>query len=255
MNQKRIDVVCLRCVFHQLGYVGWGSLADSGSGCHGDADRDQPTGALVGANHKFACSGCFGVQGRQGYERQRYQNYSVGPEHCYYLLMEHAGFVLAGGRSTRMGRDKALLPWNGGTLLDHVAGVVREAVGNVTVIGRGEHPDVVPDCGPLGGLLTAFAASSAERVLLVACDMPNLTAELLRGLAETPGDAVVAETNGRLHPLCAVYSRKLEPEVALAIERKSLKMHDFLSRIQVKSWPVSDAMLLKNLNTPEDFAA
>jgi molybdopterin-guanine dinucleotide biosynthesis protein A len=169
--------------------------------------------------------------------------------------MEHAGFVLAGGRSTRMGRDKALLPWRGGTLLDYVAGVVREAVGTVTIIGRGEHPDVVPDCGPLGGLLTAFETSMTERVLLVACDMPNLTPELLRGMIAVPGDAVVAETAGRLHPLCAVYHRKLQPLVALAVEQRSLKMHDFLSTVDVRRFPVSDPALLRNLNTPGDFAA
>jgi molybdopterin-guanine dinucleotide biosynthesis protein A len=154
-----------------------------------------------------------------------------------------------------MGRDKALLPWNGGTLIEHVASVVREAVGNVTVIGRDGHPDVIPDCGPLGGLLTAFASSTAERVLLVACDMPNLTVELLQGMIATPGESVVAESTGRLHPLCAVYSRKLQPQVALAVQQRSLKMHDFLSKIQVQRYPVSDSKLLKNLNTPEDFAA
>jgi molybdopterin-guanine dinucleotide biosynthesis protein A len=169
--------------------------------------------------------------------------------------MEHTGFVLAGGRSTRMGRDKALLPWGSGTLLDHVAAVVREAVGNVTVIGRGEHPDVIPGCGPLGGLLTAFSLCNSQRVLLVACDMPNLTPELLRAMLAVPGDAVVAESAGRLHPLCAVYHRKLQPQVALAVEQRSLKMHDFLSTLPLQRYLVQDAVLLKNLNTPEDFAA
>jgi molybdenum cofactor guanylyltransferase len=163
------------------------------------------------------------------------------------------GFVLAGGRSTRMGRDKALLPWKGGTLLAHVAGVVREAVGNVTIIGRGAHPDLIPDCGPLGGLLTAFAATTAERVVLVACDMPNLTPDLLRGMIAVPGDAVVCETQGRLHPLCAVYHRSLQSQVASAVQNRSLKMHDFLSRFPVQRYPVQDPALLKNLNTPNDW--
>jgi molybdopterin-guanine dinucleotide biosynthesis protein A len=181
--------------------------------------------------------------------------------------MEHAAFVLAGGRSTRMGRDKALLPWNegknGGTLLGHVASLVRQAAGNVTVIGHDAYldlgfdvvPDTIPNCGPLGGLLTAFQVSTADRVLLVACDMPNLTPELLRGLMQHPGDAVVAQSGGRLHPLCAVYHRKLQPQVAAAVQKRSLKMHDFLSTIQIHPYPVQEADLLKNLNTPEDFAA
>lgn len=195
------------------------------------------------------------MKGRKRQEHYHETRYSVEPWHCYYLLMEHSGFVLAGGRSTRMGRDKALLPWNGGTLLEHVAAIVREAVGNVTVIGRDAHPDVIPDCGPLGGLLTAFSLSTSERVLLVACDMPNLTAELLRGMLGVSGDAVVAESAGRLHPLCAVYHRKLQPQVASAVQQRSLKMHDFLSTLPLQRYLVQDPGLLKNLNTPEDFAA
>jgi molybdopterin-guanine dinucleotide biosynthesis protein A len=136
---------------------------------------------------------------------------------------------------------------------------VREALGNVTIIGRGEHPDLIPDSGPLGGLHTAFSLTPAERVLVVACDMPYLTPELLRALAAIPGDAVVAETPGRLHPLCAVYHRKLQPQVASAVQRRSLKMHDFLSQIPFQRFPVPDPLELRNLNTPmdydEDFAA
>jgi len=175
--------------------------------------------------------------------------------------MEHAGFVLAGGRSTRMGRDKALLPWQGRTLLEHVAKVVREAVGNVMVIGHDAYrelglvviPDVIPNCGPLGGLLTAFESCDAERVLLVACDMPNLTIDLLRELIQVQGDAVVAESAGRLHPLCAVYHRRLAAAVKAAVEQRSLRMHDFLSTVQIQRWPVPDARLLANLNTPQDL--
>ncbi len=187
--------------------------------------------------------------------------------HCYYLLMSGAaGFVLAGGRSSRMGRDKALLPWRGRTLLEHVADVVREAAGSVTVIGHEAYrslglpglpviSDAIPDCGPLGGLFTAFQATDADRILLVACDMPEVTAELLRGLLRGTGDAVVAEAGGRLHPLCAVYDRAIFPKVQDAIRGRSLKMHELLSHIKVQRWPVSDAKLLINMNAPEDLPA
>ncbi len=186
------------------------------------------------------------------------ERYPLRRWHCYYLLMSCAGFVLAGGRSSRMGRDKALLPWNGRTLLEHVAEVVRAAAGNVTVIGHEVYrslgltviPDAIPDCGPLGGLLTAFQATTGDRVLLVACDMPEVTVGLLQGLISGTGDAVVAESGGRLHPLCAVYHRRLLPEVQAAVHGRSLKMHDFLSHIEVQRWPVSDANLLINMNAP-----
>src|SRR5579863_10550524 len=77
-----------------------------------------------------------------------------------------SGYVLAGGRSTRMGRDKALLPLGDSTLLDHVAHCVRQAAGNVTIIGPPDRyaglgypvaADLVNDSGPLGGVYTALS--------------------------------------------------------------------------------------------------
>src|SRR6478752_8950408 len=113
---------------------------------------------------------------------------------------EVAGFVLAGGKSTRMGRDKALLPWGEGTLVEHVAEVVRSGVGNVTVIGR-DVADLIPDQGPLGGLLTALAGMKADWALMVAVDMPNLTPEVVRGLGEaargSEADAVISIVGDR----------------------------------------------------------
>src|SRR5271163_1224329 len=99
-----------------------------------------------------------------------------------------SGYVLAGGRSTRMGRDKALLPLGDSTLLDHVAQCVRQAAGNVTIIGPPDRyaslgypvtADLVTNCGPLGGLYTALSITETDWNLMVACDMPGLTAHFL----------------------------------------------------------------------------
>ncbi|MEI9814595.1 MAG: molybdenum cofactor guanylyltransferase [Acidobacteriota bacterium] len=171
-----------------------------------------------------------------------------------------AGYVLAGGRSSRMGRDKAQLPWNGGTLLDHVVDTVKTALGDVTRIGAGyDLPDILPDHGPLGGLWSALAHTHCNWVLITACDMPNLTPEFLRDLAHaasaSPAGAVVPDINGRLHPLCAAYHCRLLPAAEAAVRRNSLKMHDFLSTVQVERWPVADPALLANLNTPEELSA
>ena len=103
-----------------------------------------------------------------------------------------AGFVLTGGRSSRMGRDKALLPIEGSVLVERTAEQVRIAAGSVTLIGAPERyahlglpvvPDLIEDCGPIGGLYTALKIGRADWNLLVACDMPALTAEFLRELA------------------------------------------------------------------------
>jgi molybdopterin-guanine dinucleotide biosynthesis protein A len=178
-----------------------------------------------------------------------------------------AGFVLAGGASTRMGRDKALLPWAGGTLLEHVAAAVREAAGSVTVIappGRYHHlgldcvPDLIPGCGPLGGLYTALSLTGADWNLIAACDLPGLTAGFLTRMLDAARragrDALVPQTPDGLQPLCAVYHRRLRAAAGAAIHRKSLKMHDFVSGIDALLWPVAEAAPLANLNTPEQLA-
>ena len=177
-----------------------------------------------------------------------------------------AGFVLAGGRSSRMGQNKALLPWKGSTLIQSVAREVFEAAGNATLIGSPELygklgfpviPDRIEGCGPMGGLHAALSAKAAEWTLLVACDMPAVTHELLTALLDVAeisnADAVVPATPHGLEPLCAVYHSRLLPAVEFAIQSKLLKMHDFLSTIQVRSWVAPDASLFRNLNTPEQL--
>jgi molybdopterin-guanine dinucleotide biosynthesis protein A len=177
-----------------------------------------------------------------------------------------AGFVLAGGRSSRMGQDKALLPWKGSTLVQLVASEVSNAAGNVTLIGSPERygnlgfpviSDKMEGCGPLGGLHAALSATTAEWNLLVACDMPAVTRQLLEELlsaAEASGaDALVPKTSEGLEPLCAVYNARLLPAVESAIHSKLLKMHDFVPTISVSLWPAPDPTVFRNINTPEQL--
>src|SRR5258708_4089918 len=93
------------------------------------------------------------------------------------------GFLLAGGRSSRMGRDKALLPFGSSTLAAHIATQIRDAAGNVTILAPPERyahlglpvlADAIPNCGPLGGLYTALQSTTADWNVLVACDLPRI---------------------------------------------------------------------------------
>ncbi len=184
-----------------------------------------------------------------------------------------AGFVLTGGLSTRMGRDKALLPVDGSVLVERIAGRVRAAAGNVALIGGAKryrhlgfpvHDDLIEDCGPIGGVLTALTVSNADWNLVVACDMPGVTVEFLTALFEAADsrsdcDCVVADsqtgTVHRLHPLCAVYHRRCRAAVEQAVARKSLKMHDLLDILRTLRWPVPDPLLVENVNTPLEWSA
>jgi len=178
------------------------------------------------------------------------------------------GFVLAGGASRRMGRDKALLPLGSATMVEQIASAVQNAAGNATIVGPVERyahlrfpvvPDKIAGCGPLGGLYTALSITKSDWNVIVACDMPYVGGAFLTHLIEaaqtSSADCLVPETNGKLDPLCAVYHRRVAPAAEAAIHRKLFKMQDFVSTLRTSRWPVSDPRPLQNINTPSEWTA
>jgi len=176
--------------------------------------------------------------------------------------------VLAGGTSSRMGRDKALLPYRGGALASHVAAMVEAAAGSVRLIGDPEKyghlgypvlPDRRPGMGPLGGIASALSYTAADWNLVTACDMPALAsgflAELLE-LAEGYGaDALVpAGPSGRWEPLCAVYHRRCRAALETALDAGVRRVSGALAGLDVRIRKVDDPACFENLNTPEEWA-
>lgn len=174
--------------------------------------------------------------------------------------------ILAGGESRRMGRDKASLDWHGRPLLDHMIELARAAGAEVAVAGPHAPagverlPDAVRGRGPLGGVLAAL--HWRPRVLVMACDMPRLTAPLLRYLWERAvgfdGWTVPAD-----QPLCAVYTRALLPWLeAAAAEETARSLAAILAlaprrdltpaELQQAGFSERD---FANLNTPTDYLA
>jgi len=176
-----------------------------------------------------------------------------------------------------MGRDKALLEIGGVTLVERIACLVRQAAGTVTIIGPAERfghlgipvaADRVDGCGPLGGLYTALSITAADWNLVVACDLPNVTAALFEDLfaaAEHAGCAALVPSTplvtapgvaggGSLEPLCAVYHAGARAAVESAIFHKRFKMQEFVSTIGACIWPAPDPGLFRNVNTPEDWS-
>lgn len=174
-----------------------------------------------------------------------------------------AGFVLVGGKSRRMGVDKALLPWANGVLAQHVAACVAQASGSAALVGDPARysflgydciPDLRPGLGPLSGLDAILAAKRAERNLVLACDTPQISVPHLQHLLEMPGQCVVTqdETN-RLHPLCAVYEFTCLPAIREALDNGHYKLLDVVAALHpvIVRYPGT----LVNLNTREDFAS
>ena len=174
--------------------------------------------------------------------------------------------MLTGGRSSRMGCDKALLPFRGGTLVESVARAVELAAGSAVLVGNPqlyEHlgypaiPDLYPGAGPLGAILTAFDHSSADWNLVAACDMPELSADFLRLLVDAAdGDAVVPiGPSGRLEPLCAVYHRRSRPVLERALGRGRRSVRAALEGLRTALVSVPELTPFQNVNTPEEWAA
>ena len=173
--------------------------------------------------------------------------------------------MLTGGRSSRMGCDKALLPFRGGTLVESVARAVELATGSAVLVGNPQvyrHlgypaiPDLYPGAGPLGAILTAFDHSSADWNVVAACDMPELSGEFLRLLVDAAdGDAVVPMgPSGRLEPLCAVYHRRSRPVLERAFGRGRRSVRAALEDLRVTLVSVPEVSPFQNVNTPEDWA-
>ena len=179
-----------------------------------------------------------------------------------------AGFVLVGGASSRMGRDKASLPLHGKTLVEHVASAVAEAAGSVTLVGSPERyqrlgfpilPDSRPGAGPLAGIHTALAASSADWNLVAACDMPAISARFLKWLltvaeSSTADCLIPSGPSGLPEPLCAVYHRRCRDAIGAALDRNVRKVTDGLAGLRIAPWIVPESRCFRNVNTPEEWA-
>jgi len=181
--------------------------------------------------------------------------------------MTRTGFVLAGGRSSRMGRDKALLEWQGARLIGRVAEAVAAAAGGVALIGDPARygalgypvfPDIFSGCGPLAGIHAALSATPADWNLVVACDMPDVEAGLLRELlerAEAGGQDCLlpAGESGRPEPLCAVYHRRALPAIQRALENGVRKVLDALAGLRMEVHRTEGPGPFRNINTPEEW--
>ncbi|MDA1194313.1 MAG: NTP transferase domain-containing protein [Planctomycetota bacterium] len=190
--------------------------------------------------------------------------------------MTRGAVVLCGGHSTRMGRDKATLPFGAETLLRRVVGILRPLVEEVTVVGRRDQVlpalpadvrvahDAIENRGPLGGLQAALTHAQADVLYVTACDAPFLAPAFVTLLFESLGEAdiAVAETEGFTHPLAAVYRRSVLPVVERLLQAERLRPVFLYAEVPTVRVPGevlrrADPSLasLDNLNTPEAYAA
>lgn len=181
------------------------------------------------------------------------------------------GVILLGGKSRRMGRDKAFLPWQGAPLFEKVLSIFRDSFSRILLVGGEEArfaeyrlkwvPDIYPGSA-LGGLYTGLYIAETDHVFVAACDMPFPNEALLRHLCSLKDgfDCVVAETQDALEPLFAVYAKSALPAMRKLLDSGNLRVYDLYPLLRTRYVTADELARFAdegrafiNVNTPEEF--
>jgi molybdopterin-guanine dinucleotide biosynthesis protein A len=198
--------------------------------------------------------------------------------------MRLGAIILAGGRSSRMGRPKAALPFAGDTLLGRTCAVLARCAQPIVVVARdaaqplpdlpagvARTHDARPDGGPLAGIAAGLAwlegpggLAPADAAFVVACDHPFLAEAVVRQLANALGahELAMPEVDGELQPLCAVWRLSVRPAVDDALRAGTTSPKALAARVATRIVPAAelraadpDLRSLRNVNTPGDYDA
>jgi molybdopterin-guanine dinucleotide biosynthesis protein A len=181
-------------------------------------------------------------------------------------------FVLAGGKSARMGQEKAMLELDGRTLLEHALSLAGTVASETIIVGsRGEFErygrmveDVYPEQGPLAGIHAALWASPTDLNLILAVDTPFLEPRFLEYLLEQARQSgavvTVPRIAGGFHPLAAVYRRDFRHTAEQALQEGRNKIDELFAGVETRIIEAAElgkfafaAAIFENLNTPEDL--
>jgi molybdenum cofactor guanylyltransferase len=187
-------------------------------------------------------------------------------------MADCSGFVLAGGRSSRMGTDKAFLDFHGRTLLSRAMERLLAVTPEVRIVGPATKfaaygpvtEDIYSGRGPLGGIHAALTASRTELNVILAVDLPLVTESLLRFLVEqaaaTEAMVTVPRVAGGYQPLCAVYRRAFASVAQRALESGNNKIDSLFATASTRVLEESELArfafqpeMFENLNSPADL--
>jgi len=183
-----------------------------------------------------------------------------------------AAIILAGGKSIRMGENKAFIEVDGVPIISRIYSLFKELFEEVIIVTNQKdlfknldskvYTDLLPDKGALGGLYTGIFFSSFQYSFCVACDMPFIRKALVQYLIKNTKDedVIVPRTSDGLQPLHAIYSKNCLEPIRKIIERGKYKIIDFYRLVRVKIVEENDFLHLDpfresfiNVNTPEEL--
>lgn len=179
------------------------------------------------------------------------------------------GYILAGGKSSRMGADKGLLLFEGKAMIEYVINQMLPVFDNLVIVSNNPEyeklglkviPDLIKEIGPAGGIYTALHHSNAKLNFIVSCDMPFVTQEAIEFVVNNTNESqiVLLENKGKIEPLFGVYSKECEENWLQLIEQKIIKLQDMVLQFKLKTIPIENkeifaASFFRNINTQEDF--
>lgn len=153
--------------------------------------------------------------------------------------MNVTAILLAGGKSSRMGNDKGLIEINGIPMISYLVDMLDEM--NIPVIistsnsnyGIFKKPlfsDIIPEKGPLGGIYTGLNHSLTDKNIVLSCDSPFITKEVIEQLLQFEQDAeiIYSSCSGIDYPLTGIYSRTLLPKIQYSLDNNQLRLKDFI---------------------------
>jgi len=176
--------------------------------------------------------------------------------------MIHEAYILAGGKSTRMGEDKGLKQVQGKPMIRYVIETlisyfptIKISTNNreYKVFGYELVADIIPEKGPMGGIYTALKNSFSDDVFIISCDMPAISGSSIEYLLQQGNkSATVAVCNGKIQPLFGAYNKNLIPLLESKIEQNQLSMTKFLQEINATFVDINNENEFLNMNTSEE---
>jgi molybdopterin-guanine dinucleotide biosynthesis protein A len=183
------------------------------------------------------------------------------------------GIILSGGKSSRMGKEKGLVDFQGKPLISHAILALKPLVDNI-ILGANHQlnnykkfgytivEDEVKNIGPLGGVLSCLQHSDTKNNIILSCDMPFVSTDLLNYLIKQKQDydvVVPIHDTNKIEPLCGIYSKSIIPVMEDAVKEGNYKLRDIFKKVRFAtveigpSLPFYSRRLFYNINKPEDI--
>ena len=177
------------------------------------------------------------------------------------------GIILAGGKSTRMGTDKGFLILENKSFVQYSIDALQPLVSDILIVsdnpdydtfGFKRVNDITKDAGPVSGIYSGLEASSTEYNLILSCDIPLITSEILKNLIEgidETSEIIQIESNGKTMPLIALYKRQCKATFSRLLLEDERRLRVAVNHCDVKNITINieEHSATTNINTKEEF--